>query len=271
LTLELCVRELPHEDDPRTLLLSDERLAQTLETALRQASRLRNLGPLFRAAAHDLKTPLNAIALNLDLLREALPPPSPDNPKLERQRRNLSLMSAEIERLKGMLTKLTAQVTSSDADAAPFDLSQMITDLGQTLTPLAIRHRADLVTQVDGPPILFHGQRDALQQALLNIALNGLEAMPSGGRLTLRLHRVDARAVISITDTGVGIDESLQTEIFDLNYSTKPAGSGGGIGLYVAQQIVRQHRGVILVTSRVGQGSTFDVLLPLAVPTLRPM
>ena len=110
--------------------------------------------------------------------------------------------------------------------------------------------------------VAFH--HNTLQRALLNLVQNALDAMPSGGTLTLTGHGTATQAQLSIQDTGSGIPEERWQQIFEPLYTTKPGGTG--LGLYIVQEIVTVHEGQVTVHSRLGQGTTFTITLPRPSP-----
>jgi signal transduction histidine kinase len=105
-----------------------------------------------------------------------------------------------------------------------------------------------------------------LRQVLLNLVINAIHAMPSGGELRLETHYLEEEQEISIciTDEGVGIDPELIERIFDPFFTTKPAGKGTGLGLYICYEIIRIHDGAISVKSESGKGTRFELRLPLS-------
>jgi len=115
---------------------------------------------------------------------------------------------------------------------------------------------------LDLKPVLIYAQRERLQQVFINIILNALDAMPGGGQLTIQTRQQEARAIIKITDTGLGIKPEHLPRIFDPFFTTKGIGKGTGLGLSISFAIVKEHEGQILVDSQVGQGTTFTIILP---------
>ena len=114
----------------------------------------------------------------------------------------------------------------------------------------------------DLPPL--HMDRDHLTQIVVNIALNAAQAMPEGGRLTLRAEAGDGMVRLIFSDTGPGIPDEVRERIFDPFFTTKPAGQGTGLGLAICYRIVEGLGGRITCQSRPGQGATFTVTLPAA-------
>ncbi|MBN1939960.1 MAG: hypothetical protein JW843_10260, partial [Candidatus Aminicenantes bacterium] len=125
------------------------------------------------------------------------------------------------------------------------------------LKAMAIEMETDLAPVA---PIWAQGER--LQQVFINIILNALDAMPSGGRLRVKLGETPAEAVVAISDTGTGIKEQHLPRIFDPFYTTKGVGKGTGLGLSISYAIVNEHEGRIDVQSELGKGTTFTIYLP---------
>ena len=143
------------------------------------------------------------------------------------------------------------------------ELAEVLNLAGKFLRPLAHQSgvRMQLSHALDG--VFISADKHSLQQVLLNLALNAFRAMPPGGTLTMDGHLSSAKrlAIIDITDDGCGISPQHLTSIFDANFTTRK--SSPGIGLTVCKEIMGRHGGTISVSSRVGQGSTFTLQLPL--------
>jgi len=119
----------------------------------------------------------------------------------------------------------------------------------------------NVVADTDLPPLVGHG--DQLQQVVLNLLTNAMDATPRGGRIDVATRAVDGTATLEVRDTGCGIGEADRKRIFDPFFSTKEGGRGTGLGLFISAEIVRDHRGRIELDSGEGRGSTFRVVLPL--------
>jgi signal transduction histidine kinase len=247
-----------------------------VQSTLSYSRKLAALGRLSAGVAHQVKNPLNAMLIHLELLKQQLwhdpsgsrmltgGAPGGDSPiDLSAAAEHVSVIGEEIHRLDEV-------VQSFLKFTRPVELSLEIVTIGsllQKIMPIveaeARDHHIDL--QVDCPPHGFPVRADAamLQQSFLNLALNACQAMPAGGELRITAAGAPARRVaVVFQDTGVGIPPEHLGRIFDLYFTTKERGSG--IGLSMVYRTVQLHDGEIEVQSTPGRGTTFRVLLPRA-------
>jgi signal transduction histidine kinase len=248
----------------------DRELLQAIETDLRMAAQLRALTRVYRGVAHDLRAPLNAMVLNLELLKRSL---DPDNPKREdmlaRQAKWVGVIEQEVHRLRRALEVLLAQTAPPSEKPEPFDFRGVLEEIEALLFPQARQQRIELVTQVPEHEVTVVAHRDQIKQSVLNIAINGLEAMPEGGRLGLSLEREVGQARVQVSDSGPGIPPELRDRIFDMHFTTKQ--SGTGIGLYVARSMFEAQGGTVRTASTGPEGTTFELVLPLAGQSGSPL
>lgn len=240
-------------------LLRNRATLDALETDLLLASQLRALARVYSAVTHDLKAPLQAMVLNLDLLQSALRRGEGAR-EAEKSEEYLRVLREEIERLDRSLLALLVETTPAGRGREEFDARAMLEEIEHLLLPQARLQHVALEARLPGTALRIAGQRDRLKQAILNVAINALEAMSDGGALELRLEALPDHAEVSITDSGPGIPEAVRPRIFDLHFTTKS--SGTGIGLYVARSIVEAHGGEISVGSAPGRGSEFRLRVP---------
>ncbi len=259
--------EVHHPDDRERegylVLVKDRELLEAFETDLRLATQMRSLARVYGALAHELKAPLGAMALNVELLNDALASDSDDDPdRRTRQKRYAEVLRDELGRLNRSLVAVLNQTTSVGETYDRFDLRELIRDLEALLTPQAKQQRVALDVHLPEQRVLLAGHRDRLKQALLNIATNALEAMPDGGRMRVSIETQNGDALVSIRDSGPGIPPEVLGKIYSMYFTTKSGGTG--IGLYVTRSVVESHGGHIEVETDPGHGTCFQVNLPLS-------
>ncbi|HZI64100.1 MAG TPA: PAS domain-containing sensor histidine kinase, partial [Thermoanaerobaculia bacterium] len=254
------VYPLAEDEHQGFLYLLRERLAlDALETDLLFASQLRALSRVYRGVTHDLKAPLNAMVLNLDRLQIALRR-GEGVEEAEKTEMYLEVLREELDRLDRALEALLADTTPAGRGREEFDARAMLQEIERLLEPQARLQHVALEARLPGTAVRIAGQRDRLKQAILNVAINSLEAMSDGGALELSLSALPDLAEVVVADSGPGIPEEERPRIFDMHFTTKTTGTG--IGLYVARSIVEAHGGEISVESEPGRGSRFRLRLP---------
>jgi GAF domain-containing protein len=245
------------------VLVEDVTLAKRLERQMLLTERLTTAGRLAAGVAHELNNPLATIAgcaeaLSARTAEGALAGMA----EMNDFRHYLRLIEEEAYRCKEITGSLLQFVREPGGRRVPTDLNALV---GKTLELLSHQSRFSerrFVTELDpelGPISVNEGQ---LRQVFLGLAANALEAMDATGTLTIRTRRRRDEAEIEFEDEGAGIPDEVLARIFDPFFTTKPPGQGTGLGLAIAQGIVTDHGGRIDVTSRVGKGSTFRVVLP---------
>jgi signal transduction histidine kinase len=199
--------------------------------------------------------------IHLDLLRESLTRPSPNREAKESQEKYVAVLRQELDRLNRSLTETLTQTLPPPDQRDRFDLREALLELGTLLAPQARRQGVDLRIQMPEAPVVLVGYKDRLKQSFLNIAVNALEALPSGGEVSLLMEVRGSEVDVRIVDDGPGIPSDVLAQIYERDFTTK--GTGSGIGLFVARALIEMHAGVISVSSRVGQGTEVTVRLPI--------
>jgi signal transduction histidine kinase len=203
---------------------------------------------------------LNSMRLWLENLKEILPASE------ELPRQAVAVLDSEIDRLDSVVKRFLDFMRAPEIRFAATPLEELLREAAEVAQPQMVRAGVQLETSyADLPPL--HVDRALIKQALMNLVFNAIQAMPEGGRLTLRLDRQGDRAVIRVADTGQGIAPEHRARIFQLFFTTRPGGNG--IGLASAYRAVQLHDGEIDFESEVGRGTTFRIDLPLA-HTLEP-
>jgi signal transduction histidine kinase len=249
-------------DMAQRLGLETER-SMDLENRLRRTATLAVAGKLAASLAHEVGTPLNIISGRAEFMLKSL---GQDDPRRE----DLEGIVAQSERISRIITSLLDGVRPQKLQLEAIQPAALVDQLFPLLRHTARQRDVALVRDVraDLPPI--QADPAQLQQVLINLVLNALDATPPGGRITITAteaprDRGDGVA-IAVSDTGTGIAAGLLPRVFDPFLTTKRRGSGTGLGLAICRDIVRAHGGDISVESTLGSGSTFTVWLPLVPP-----
>lgn len=224
---------------------------------LRDSERLAELGTLTGGLAHEIKNPLSTVQLNLQLLGEDVDRSWPGAPRVLHR---LSVVQGETKRLRETLDDFLRYAGKLELELVDVNLQEVIEDLGDFFEPQAQLAKVRLRVK-PGPAVVVKADPRLIKQTVLNLMLNGVQAMPEGGELILSVERRDGAVDVHVTDTGSGIPADRLAKIFDAYYSTKRGGTG--LGLAMSRRIAREHGGELLVRSEVGKGSEFTVRLPV--------
>ena len=249
-------------------ILSDRTIQRETEQRLRVAQRMEAIGMLAGGVAHDFNNLLTVVTAYSQLVKGQVPADSPIHPNLD-----------EIEaaaRSGGELTRqLLAFSRKQVLNPEPVALDALVTNLANMLRRL-IGENIKLTVKLDGVSLFAMADKGQLEQVIVNLVVNARDAMPRGGGVTITTSHIvmdGARAarlrltpgayvVLTVGDTGHGIEEALLPRIFEPFFTTKPVGQGTGLGLATVYGIVTQSGGAIDIATKVGEGTTFFVYLP---------
>ena len=240
-----------------------------LEQQLQQAQRLDTVGRLAGGIAHDFNNLLTAILSSASVARESLPPE-------HEVQADLADVQLAGERATQLTKQLLAFARRQPVSQQPIDLNERVATMERMLSRLV---GPGVALRVTLPDALWYVRADGpqLEQVLVNVVVNARDAMPRGGRLSIRTgNRTLADGAIMlprpmpagdyveivVSDTGTGMDEETLAHVFEPFYTTKPVGQGTGLGLAMCYGIIRQHHGVIWIESSPGRGTTLFILLP---------
>jgi signal transduction histidine kinase len=232
----------------------------SLQRSLGHAERLAVAGRVIAEVAHEVGTPLHSMAGHVELLRRDLP--AAGTP--ESVRRRLDVIESQLTRVTAIIAELLDLTRREPATPALVDVNRLVLDTVEVVRPgLAQHHLAlEVATAPALPTVLGRGHQ--LQQVVLNLLTNAMDATPPGGRVRVVTRARPREIELEVSDTGRGIPAAERQRIFEPFFSTKAAGRGTGLGLFVSAQIVREHRGRIELTSSEGRGTSFRLLLPAA-------
>ncbi|MGF1609421.1 MAG: ATP-binding protein [Kiloniellales bacterium] len=241
-------------DEIDTLARAFNAMAERLQTVIRSAVEVEKMAVLGRFAtgvAHEVRNPLAALKTSVQVLL-------PGETDRDRQR-ILAGMAEEIDRLDGNMTDLLTFARPRDPSFDRVAVHEVLRHLLELVDQTAREIKVEIDCVVD-EELSIRADPGHLQQVLMNLVLNGLEAMSQGGRLSLRGYRRNGNAMLEVADTGVGISDAALARITDAFFTTRPGGTG--LGLAISRQLVEMNGGRLEFSSKLGAGTTATVVLP---------
>ena len=240
------------------LTMRDAESVRRIEDEIELSRRLSASARTTRSVAHEVKNPINAIVLHLQLLQNKLKQVDPDT------QRHMDIIGNEIHRLDRVVQILVDFTRPRELRLEEVDLRKILEEVTSLAHPDAAQHHVTIDRQLPEQPLIVKADSDFMKQAFLNVVLNGIQAMSEGGRLELLARKEDDDVVTEIRDQGPGLPPEVQDKIFELYFTTKKGGSG--IGLAQTYQVMQWHYGTVEFESAAGRGTTFRLRMPLASP-----
>jgi signal transduction histidine kinase len=247
--------------------LQDAETRAVIQSQLDVSTRLAAISRLTSGVAHEIKNPLNAMNLHLEVLKAHVDEDNVD------ARRSVEIIASEITRLNRVVNTFLDFTRPVDLNLQNIDLSTLVEETGRLFEPQARTKHVQFHVSHPQEALFVRGDRDLLKQALLNIITNALEVVTSDGVVEIELSREADDCLLRVTDNGEGIPTDIQDKIFQLYFTTKGKGRGTGIGLAMTFRIVQLHNGAIWFESEPGRGTTFWMRFPRAgtlIPTRDP-
>jgi PAS domain S-box-containing protein len=242
-----------------------------IQEHLFQAQKMDSIGMLAGGIAHDFNNVLTAILGYTDLIRR-------DVGANEKVLGRLGVIENAARKAGRMVSQLLGFSRKSEIDMVPFDINAVVQDTVKMLERVIDKRIVVRLQLAENLPVV-NGDMNKIEQVLMNFMVNARDAMPYGGIITITSTAIDASPgvagvppyipagrylVFSVADTGVGIPEEIQRKIFEPFYTTKERGKGTGLGLAMVYGVVTEHKGFVTVQSKVNQGTTFTVYLPVS-------
>jgi signal transduction histidine kinase len=237
------------------MTLHDLESVRELESELELSRRLAAIGRLTAGVGHEVKNPINAIVVHLELLRNKLSGPD------ARAMRHLEIIESEIQRLDRVVQTLVDFSRPVELQLKEQDVRRIVSGVLMLASAELETHNVRVSSHMPERPMITKVDADLIKQAILNVVLNGAQAMSHGGELHVTLREEGRMAAIEVADSGSGIPDDIRAKIFDLYFTTRKDGSG--IGLAMTYRIIQLHNGSIDVQSEQNIGSTFTLKLPL--------
>ena len=250
-----------HDEDGKFLgfvfLLRDMREIRALRKEILRNQRLAAVGRLAAGVAHEIRNPLSSIKGFATYFKERYPDKADDQ-------QIANIMIQEVERMNKVIGQLLDFARPIKIVKKRVSISSLVKDSLTLIERQAAEKQINLQTRIDSPDGFVMIDPDRINQVLLNLYLNGLEALDTGGHLTVTavVSMDERRVTITVSDDGSGISREDMSKIFDPYFTTKPTGTG--LGLAIAHNIIRAHGGKVMVESNLGQGASFKIILPFS-------
>lgn len=248
------------------LFLRDLGALRKVERHLLDAGRYAVLAHLAAGLAHEIRNPLHAIQLNASVVEQHLQASLGEGPRAGAVGESLSTIQEQATRLTRLLNNYLGMIRPGQ-EAGPVDMHALCGRVIQLVRYAAGRSHIEIRLEGEASPPVVLGVGDRLQQALLNLVLNAIQAMPGGGTLTLRVAAVESTVRVTVSDTGPGLAQEMADQLFDTRLTTKPEGSG--LGLPLVRLIVEDHGGGVWYRSPPEGGASFTLVLPARQPVAR--
>lgn len=239
---------------------SHMREIKALEAEVSRKERLSQLGNLAATVAHEIRNPLNSISVGLQRLKAEFHPTQDE----DQYDRFIGLMRGEVQRLNSIVEEFLSLARPLDLKPEPVRIDELLHELTLLAENNADPAKVKLHVVVPENLPALKADRNHLKQLLLNLILNGIQAMPDGGTVTLEARPASKQLLLTVADTGTGMAPTVLARVFEPYFTTKANGSG--LGLAIARRIAEAHGGTISAKSEVGQGSQFEISLPLGGP-----
>lgn len=243
---------------------SQELQQMTHQARILHQDKMMSLGRLAASVAHEINNPLSGVLNYIRLMGRIVATEAPGPKETHKFKSYLEIVEKEVQRCARIVSNLLTFARRSEVIFKPVDIRELIEQClvlsGHRLELSNIETKID----ISQPLPLIQGDANQLQQCLINLVFNAMDAMPDGGRLEIGARsNEDRRAVvITVTDNGCGIAPENLARIFDPFFTTKQEGKGTGLGLSTTYGIIEKHKGTIDAQSRPGQGATFTIKLP---------
>jgi len=256
----VTIKTIPVKDDPATLIImiTDVTERKQLEMRLQHVQKMEAIGTIAAGVAHNFRNTLTEVLVNSQLIQMNFKNEGDLHAVAERINTSVKRGTRLVD---GLLQFSRKQIKG---EFKPVDLSALIHETVQIIRK-SFDRRIDIQTEI-APSLPIMGDASSISQALMNLCTNARDAMPDGGRLTIKAVREGKRAVLSISDDGQGMDRETIEKCFDPFFTTKPVGKGTGLGLSTTYGIIKSHEGLISVNSQPGQGTMFKIHFSLTSP-----
>lgn len=232
-----------------------------------QEDRMISLGKLVASCVHEINNPIQGLLTFSDLIKEMISDGTPTPEDIQKIKHFVSLMSRELERCGNIVSGLLSFSREMPIEYKSIDMNDVLESVINLIRHKLELQNIQLIKNTSPGIIMVKGDANRLQQTLLNLIFNAIEAMPEGGQLDIvsKVNKIKKEVQVDIQDTGCGIPEEHLDHIYDPFFTTKQEGEGTGLGLSIVYGVVTNHGGKVRVKSIKDEGTTFSLIFPLVV------
>lgn len=264
LDINLDIHPIYQNGNEQNLVISFEnKLSNDLENInLERSLKYNVINKIAASIAHEIRNPLSSLAIHIEVLDNTVTNLSFHQNEKERIKKSIQILHSELERVIKIIDQFFSLARSNGNEMKYEDINTIILEVFELIKQQCYEQSIKLNIKLEKNLPFVHIYRNQVIQVILNIIINSIEAMPTGGELRLVTKQIDKKIHIIIEDTGCGMTDEQKKHIFDLFYSTKE--NSGGIGLTLSREIIEGQQGRIIVESNIEKGSTFTIILPKA-------
>ncbi|HEX7358210.1 MAG TPA: ATP-binding protein, partial [Ignavibacteriaceae bacterium] len=247
---------LDKQMDSYTIIINDITELKNTEEQIKRNEKILAMGELASGVAHEIRNPINAIGMIAQRLNKEFEPKENNKEYLD----ITLLLKNEVDRINKIITQFLSYAKPLEINQSPVELNLYLSEVFKLYEEQAKQKSINFILQ-GSEKVNVNIDADLIKQSLMNIIQNAFDSIEENGEVSISYYRHKKDFVIEITDNGVGIDQEQQKKIFDLYYTTKK--DGNGLGLSISQKIIAQHKGSIAFKSKLNQGTTFKIILPI--------
>jgi len=243
-----------------TFYIKNLDMVNELEQTLQKSMKYGVISQLSSSIGHEIRNPLSSLAIHTEIVDNMVTKSVEDEAHLKKIKKSISILNSEVERLQKLIDQFFTLAKAQEIQLTFENINDLMEEIHDLVHQQALEKNVRVSKYLFKNLPMVKVSKDQLKQVIINLILNGFDAMPEGGDLSLRTAFRDGFVVISIKDSGHGIPENIRDNIFDLYFTTKD--SGGGIGLAISRKIIEAHEGKLYFETQTGVGTIFYIELP---------
>ncbi len=243
-----------------TFYIKNLDMLNELEKTLQKSMKYGVISQLSSSIGHEIRNPLSSLAIHTEIVDNMVSKSVEDEAHLKKIKKSISILNSEVERLQKLIDQFFTLAKAQEIQLSYENINDLIEEIYDLVHQQALEKNVRVTQYLANNLPMVKVSKDQLKQVIINLILNGFDAMPDGGELSIRTAFRDGSVVISVKDSGQGIPENIRDNIFDLYFTTKE--SGGGIGLAISRKIIEAHEGKLFFETQTGVGTIFYVELP---------